>query len=110
MRTSASTEKPPPCSHSAITCACCADSSPRRRAEDLWFKAFVEQFGFPAAVEWRDSGRPLPEPGPGSFGEQFMTPPAKGARSQWSRDVTGKRDGKAAGQGGTTAKGANKRK
>jgi len=33
MRTFASTGKPPPCSHSASTCACCADSSPRRKAE-----------------------------------------------------------------------------
>jgi len=32
MRTFASTEKPPTCSHWAITCASCADSSPRRRA------------------------------------------------------------------------------
>jgi hypothetical protein len=33
----------------------------------------------------------LPEPGPGSIGDEFMTPPASGARSQWSSDVTGKR-------------------
>ena len=44
-----------------------------------------KQFGFPAAVEWRDSGRPLPEPGPGNLGDEFMVPPPAGARSQWSR-------------------------
>ena len=34
MRTFASTEKPPPCSHLAITCASCADSSaPQGRAQ-----------------------------------------------------------------------------
>ncbi|MFN0163883.1 MAG: crotonase/enoyl-CoA hydratase family protein [Burkholderiales bacterium] len=67
------------------------DGITRHSPEGLWFKAYAEKFGFPAAVEWRDSGRPIPEPGPGSIGAAFMTPPAKGARSQWSRDVTGKR-------------------
>lgn len=67
------------------------DGITRHTPEGLWFKAYAEKFGFPAAVEWRDSGRPLPEPGPGSRGEKFMTAPKKGARSQWSRDVTGKR-------------------
>ena len=33
MRTFASTGKPPPCSHSAITPTCCADSSPRSSTE-----------------------------------------------------------------------------
>ena len=67
------------------------DGITRHTPEGLWFKRYAEKFGFPAAVEWRDSGRPIPEPGPGSMGEEFMTPPSKGARSQWSRDVTGKR-------------------
>ena len=67
------------------------DGITRHSPEGLWFKAYAEKFGFPAAVEWRDSGRPLPEPGPGSRGEDAMIPPRKGARSQWSRDVTGKR-------------------
>jgi len=71
------------------------DGITRHTPEGLWFKAYAEKFGFPAAVEWRDSGRPLPEPGPGSRGEGAMTPPPKGARSQWSRDVTGKRRKKA---------------
>ena len=70
------------------------DGITRHSPEGLWFKAYAEKFGFPAAVEWRDSGRPIPEPGPGSIGEAFMTPPSAGARSQWSRDVTGKRGGK----------------
>ena len=67
------------------------DGITRHSPEGLWFKRYAEEFGFPAAVEWRDSGRPLPEPGAGSTGEAFMVPPSKGARSQWSRDVTGKR-------------------
>jgi hypothetical protein len=67
------------------------DGITRHTPEGLWFKRYAEKFGFPAAVEWRDSGRPLPEPGPGSVGDEFMTPPARGARSQWSSDVTGKR-------------------
>lgn len=71
------------------------DGMTRHSPEGLWFKRYAEEFGFPAAVEWRDSGRPLPEPGPGAVlgkaGDKFMTPPPSGARSQWSRDVTGKR-------------------
>jgi len=67
------------------------DGITRHSPEGLWFKRYAEAYGFPAAVEWRDSGRPLPEPGPGNLGDAFMTPPAEGARSQWSRDVTGKR-------------------
>jgi enoyl-CoA hydratase len=67
------------------------DGITRHSPEGLWFKRYAEQFGFPAAVEWRDSGRPLPEPGPGSRGDEFMVPPPNGARSQWSRDVSGKR-------------------
>ena len=67
------------------------DGITRHSPEGLWFKRYAEAYGFPAAVEWRDSGRPLPEPGPGTLGDAFMTAPAEGARSQWSRDVTGKR-------------------
>jgi enoyl-CoA hydratase len=67
------------------------DGITRHSPEGLWFKRYAEEFGFPAAVEWRDSGRPLPEPGAGSLGEAFMIPPAADARSQWSSDVTGKR-------------------
>ena len=70
------------------------DGITRHSPEGLWFKRYAEKYGFPAAVEWRDSGRPLPEPGPGELGDEFMAPPAMGARSQWSRDVSGKRGGK----------------
>ena len=70
------------------------DGITRHSPEGLWFKRYAEDFGFPAAVEWRDSGRSLPEPGAGNTGDAFMTPPSNGARSQWSRDVTGKRAGK----------------
>jgi enoyl-CoA hydratase len=67
------------------------DGVTRHSPEGLWFKRYAEAFGFQAAVEWRDSGRDLPEPGPGSAGDDFMTPPPAGARSRWSSDVTGKR-------------------
>jgi enoyl-CoA hydratase len=76
------------------------DGITRHSPEGLWFKRYAEQFGFPAAVEWRDSGRPLPEPGPGSLGDEFMVPPPAGARSRWSRDVAGKRGAKAKKGGG----------
>ncbi|MGQ0545736.1 MAG: crotonase/enoyl-CoA hydratase family protein [Betaproteobacteria bacterium] len=61
------------------------DGITRHTPEGLWFKRYAEKYGFPAAVEWRDSGRELPEPGPGSYGERFMAPPRKRARSKWSR-------------------------
>jgi enoyl-CoA hydratase len=67
------------------------DGITRHSPEGLWFKKYAETYGYPAAAEWRDSGRDLPEPGPGSVGEDFMTPPPEGARSKWSGDVAGKR-------------------
>jgi len=70
------------------------DGITRHSPEGLWFKRYAEMFGFAAAVEWRDSGRPLPEPPPGDNGDTFMAPPPKvkgGARSRWSSDVAGKR-------------------
>ena len=70
------------------------DGVTRHSPEGLWFKRYAETFGFKAAVEWRDSGQPLPEPGPGNLGDAFMTPPAKGSRSKWSRDGSGKRTGR----------------
>jgi enoyl-CoA hydratase len=71
------------------------DGITRHSPEGLWFKRYAQTYGFPAAVEWRDSGRPLPEPGPGDFGDAFMEPPTPDARSLWSRDVSGKRAAKA---------------
>ena len=68
------------------------DGITRHSPEGLWFKRYAEAHGFPAAAEWRDSGRPLPEPGPGSQGDAFMdAPPMRDARSRWSADVTGRR-------------------
>jgi len=32
------------------------DGITRHSPEGLWFKRYAEEFGFPAAVEWRDSG------------------------------------------------------
>jgi len=67
------------------------DGITRHSPEGQWFKAYAEAHGFQAAVEWRDSGRPLPKLNPGDSGKRHMQPPPKDARSQWSRDVTGKR-------------------
>lgn len=67
------------------------DGITRHGPEGQWFKRYAEQFGFPAAVEWRDSGRDLPEPLAGSSGDEFMIAPKKGARSRWSRNIAGKR-------------------
>jgi len=39
------------------------DGITRHSAEGFWFKRYAEQHGFHAAVEWRDSGRPIPEGG-----------------------------------------------
>jgi enoyl-CoA hydratase len=73
------------------------DGITRHSPEGLWFKRYAQTHGFPAAVEWRDSGRAIPEPGPGNRGDEFMQPPGEGARSLWSRDVSGKRRDQATG-------------
>jgi enoyl-CoA hydratase len=39
------------------------DGITRHSPEGFWFKRYAEQHGFHAAVEWRDSGRPIPEGG-----------------------------------------------
>jgi enoyl-CoA hydratase/carnithine racemase len=38
------------------------DGITRHSPEGLWFKNYAEQKGFHAAVKWRDSGKPIPEP------------------------------------------------
>ena len=85
------------------------DGITRHSPEGLWFKRYAETYGFPAAVEWRDSGRPLPEPGPGNLGDAFMAPPSEGARSQWSRDISGKRNVKASKKRGKDKKKSGKK-
>jgi enoyl-CoA hydratase len=37
------------------------DGITRHNPEGLWFRRHAQQDGFKAAVEWRDSGRPIPE-------------------------------------------------
>jgi enoyl-CoA hydratase len=37
------------------------DGITRHSAEGFWFKRYAEEHGFHAAVEWRDSGRPIPD-------------------------------------------------
>jgi enoyl-CoA hydratase len=39
------------------------DGMARHSPEGHWFKALAERDGFHAAVEWRDSGRPMPDGG-----------------------------------------------
>jgi len=39
------------------------DGITRHSPEGRWFQEFAEQHGFPAAVRWRDSGRPIPDGG-----------------------------------------------
>jgi len=39
------------------------DGITRHSAEGRWFKEFAAKHGFHAAVEWRDSGRPIPNGG-----------------------------------------------
>jgi enoyl-CoA hydratase len=41
------------------------DGITRHSPEGLWFKQYAEQHGFHEAVQWRDSGKPIPEPGNG---------------------------------------------
>jgi enoyl-CoA hydratase len=37
------------------------DGITRHTPEGMWFKGHAEEHGFHAAVEWRDSGKPIPE-------------------------------------------------
>ena len=46
---------------SAQTLATVFDGITRHSPEGLWFKQLAETEGFPAAVAWRDSGRPIPD-------------------------------------------------
>jgi enoyl-CoA hydratase len=37
------------------------DGITRHNPEGMWFRRYAQENGFKAAVEWRDSGRPIPE-------------------------------------------------
>ena len=37
------------------------DGITRHNPEGLWFRRFAQENGFKAAVQWRDSGKPIPE-------------------------------------------------
>ena len=37
------------------------DGITRHNPEGMWFRRYAQEQGFKAAVEWRDSGRPIPE-------------------------------------------------
>ncbi len=43
------------------TMATVFDGITRHNPEGLWFRRYAQAEGFKAAVEWRDSGRPIPE-------------------------------------------------
>jgi enoyl-CoA hydratase len=43
------------------TIATLFDGITRHSPEGMWFKHEAERHGFHHAVEWRDSGRPLPD-------------------------------------------------
>jgi enoyl-CoA hydratase len=37
------------------------DGITRHSPEGLWFRRHAQEHGFKSAVQWRDSGRPIPE-------------------------------------------------
>jgi enoyl-CoA hydratase len=43
------------------TMATVFDGITRHNPEGLWFRRHAQAYGFKSAVEWRDSGRPIPE-------------------------------------------------
>ena len=43
------------------TLATVFDGITRHNPEGLWFRRYAQQHGFKAAVQWRDSGKPIPE-------------------------------------------------
>lgn len=43
------------------TLATVFDGISRHNPEGLWFRRYAQRHGFKAAIEWRDSGRPIPE-------------------------------------------------
>jgi len=45
----------------AQTLATVFDGITRHNPEGMWFRRYAQAEGFKAAVEWRDSGRPIPE-------------------------------------------------
>jgi enoyl-CoA hydratase len=60
------------------------DGITRHSPEGLWFKRYAEEFGFAAATGWRDSGRPIPEPAPGTRIDAMKLEPPREKRSRWS--------------------------
>jgi len=43
------------------TMATVFDGITRHNPEGLWFRRHAQEHGFKSAIEWRDSGRPIPE-------------------------------------------------
>ncbi len=72
------------------TLATLFDGVTRHSPEGLWFKRYAEEYGFAAATGWRDSGRPIPEPEPGTDIATMPLEPPGESRSKWSRRGSGK--------------------
>ena len=53
------------------------DGITRHSPEGQWFRAYAEQHGFAAAVQWRDSGKPIPQPQPGEALDAYLQKPAQ---------------------------------
>ena len=47
--------------HATQTLATVFDGIARHSPEGVWFQQHAEAHGFHDAVEWRDSGRPIPD-------------------------------------------------
>jgi enoyl-CoA hydratase len=56
------------------------DGITRHNPEGLWFRRYAQTHGFKAAVEWRDSGRPIPEGDEARAMIAAMTPPPSAGR------------------------------
>lgn len=67
------------------------DGIARHSPEGLWFKRYAEEYGFAAAAGWRDSGRPIPEPEPGTDIARMKLAPPLLKRSRWSRRANKRR-------------------
>ncbi|TAM11860.1 MAG: crotonase/enoyl-CoA hydratase family protein [Nevskiaceae bacterium] len=61
----------------AQTLATVFDGITRHNPEGLWFRRYAQTHGFKAAVEWRDSGRPIPEGDEARAQIEAMPPPAE---------------------------------
>jgi enoyl-CoA hydratase len=69
------------------------DGITRHSPEGLWFKRYAEEHGFAAAAGWRDSGRAIPEPAPGTDIAAMKLDAPKEKRSRWAKPRGGRAKG-----------------